>query len=214
MSESTGPHPSTSCARPPLKNSSQTPPLAPPLYLSTVYEFSGLDQVDAIYQGRETGFIYARDGHPNARQFAEKMAVLEGGEQALICASGMAAESAVMLALLSQGDRVAMAEGLYGRTSLLVSRELARFGIGHDLFDQARPETLESVFTDRTRLVFVETLTNPLLRMADIEGLVRITRSRGVAPGCGPHLCPPALPTPEAGGRPGGSLRHEIDRRP
>ncbi len=180
MPEPTGPDPATICARPPRVNPSKTPPLAPPLQLSSVYEFSGIEQVDAVYQGREAGFIYARDGHPNAAQLAAKVAAIEGGEAALVCASGMAAESALMLALLDQGDRVAMAEGLYGRTTTLVAKELARFGIGHDLFDQSRPETLRDALTPRTRLAFVETLSNPLLRMADVEGLAAITRASGV----------------------------------
>ena len=184
MPEPTGPRPTpdpaTTCARPPIPNPSRTPPLAPPLLLSTVYEFAGVDQVDAVYQGREAGFVYARDAHPNAMQLAAKVAALEGGEASLVCGSGMAAESALMLALLGQGDRVALAEGLYGRTTVLVARELARFGIGHDPFDPTRPETLRAALTPSTRLVFAETLSNPLLRMADIEGLAAITRPAGV----------------------------------
>jgi cystathionine beta-lyase/cystathionine gamma-synthase len=180
MPEPTGPDPATTCARPPIANPSRTPPLAPPLLLSSVYEFSGIEQVDAVYQGSETGFVYARDGHPNAAQLAAKVAAIEGGESALVCASGMAAESALMLAMLDQGDRVALADGLYGRTGMLVTKELARFGIGHDFFDQSRPETLRDALTPRTRLAFVETLSNPLLRMADIEGLAEIARPAGV----------------------------------
>ena len=184
MPESTGPvppsDPSTTCARPPLPNPSKTPPLSPPIQLSSVYEFSGVEQVDAVYEGREAGFVYARDGHPNALQLATKVAALEGGEASLVCASGMAAESALMLALLRQGDRVALAEGLYGRTTMLVAGELARFGIGHDLFDQTRPETLRGALTPSTRLAFVETLSNPLLRMADVEGLAAVTRPAGI----------------------------------
>jgi cystathionine beta-lyase/cystathionine gamma-synthase len=180
MPEPTGPDPATTCARPPRPDQSRTPPLAPPLQLSSVYEFAGIEQVDAVYQGREAGFIYARDGHPNAAQLASKVASIEGGEAALVCASGMAAESALMLAELGQGDRVAIAEGMYGRTTLLVAQELARFGIGHDLFDQSRPETLRAAMTPKTRLAFAETLSNPLLRMADVEGLAAITRPLGI----------------------------------
>ena len=180
MPEPTGPDPSTTCARPPVPNPSKTPPLAPPIQLSSVYEFQGVDQVDAVYRGEQTGFVYARDGHPNAMQLAAKVAALEGGESALVCASGMAAESALMLALLGQGDRVALSEGLYGRTTILVAKELARFGIGHDLFDATRPDSLRAALTSRTRLVFVETLSNPLLRLADIAGLASIGREAGV----------------------------------
>jgi cystathionine beta-lyase/cystathionine gamma-synthase len=182
MSESNGPRPdpATVCARPPIPNPSKTPPLAPPLQLSSVYEFAGIEQVDAVYQGSEAGFVYARDGHPNALQLASKVSALEGGEATLVCGSGMAAESALMLALLSQGDRIALADGIYGRTTLLVAKELARFGIEYDLFDQSRPETLRAALTPKTRLAFVETLSNPLLRMADLEGLAEITRGAGV----------------------------------
>ena len=181
MPELNGPtDPATICARPPIPNPSKTPPLVPPLQLSAVYEFAGIDQVDAVYEGREVGFVYARDGHPNAMQLSAKVAALEGGEASIAFGSGMAAESALMLALLGQGDRVALAEGLYGRTTMLVVKELARFGIGHDFFDQARPETLRGALTPTTRLAFVETLSNPLLRMADVEGLAAITRASGV----------------------------------
>ncbi len=180
MPEPTGPDPSTTCARPPIPNPSKTPPLAPPIQLSSVYEFQGVDQVDAVYHGMLDGFVYARDGHPNALQLATKVAALEGGEAALVCASGMAAESALMLSLLGQGDRVALSEGLYGRTTMLVAKELARFGIGHDLFDATRPDSLRPALTPRTRLAFVETLSNPLLRLADISGLAAIAREAGV----------------------------------
>src|SRR4051812_48797992 len=116
MRETTGPDPSTTCARPPRGKPSSTPPLSPPIQLSTVYEFDDLDRVDAVYQGREAGFLYARDGHPNASELAAKVAAIEGAEAALVCGSGMAAESALMLSMLEQGDRVALSEGLYGRT--------------------------------------------------------------------------------------------------
>ena len=132
MPEPDGPDPATTCARPPDRPAVRgPPPLAPPLQLSSVYEVAGLDQIDALYEGREPGFIYARDGHPNAAQLAAKVAALEGAEAGLVCASGMAAEAAVFLACLGQGDEVALSEGLYGRTVALVGRELARFGVGH-----------------------------------------------------------------------------------
>jgi cystathionine beta-lyase/cystathionine gamma-synthase len=179
MPEAAGPDPATACARPPRPSPSSTPPLAPPLQLSSVYEFADLDRVDAFYQGRDAGFVYARDGHPNASQLAAKVAGLEGGEAALVCGSGMAAESALLLAHLEQGDHVALSEGLYGRTSVLVARELARFGVGHDLFDATQPETLGRAIRPRTRVILVETLSNPLLRLANVEGLAAVARPAG-----------------------------------
>ena len=144
-----------------------------------VYRIEGLDQVDALYEGREPGFVYARDGHPNAVQLATKVAALEGAEAALICASGMGAEAALLLTLLAPGDEVALSEGVYGRTVALIGRELARFGIGHRTFDATRPDTLRAVIGPKTKVVFAETLSNPLVRLADIPGLAEVAQSTG-----------------------------------
>jgi cystathionine beta-lyase/cystathionine gamma-synthase len=172
--------PDTLCARPPESPPSVTAPLAPALQLSSVYRIEGLDQIDALSQGAVSGFTYARDGHPNAAQLAAKTAALEGAEAALVCGAGMAAEAAILLTTLEQGDHVALSAGLYGKTTRLVTRELARFGIDHSLFDATGAESLRAALTFRTRLVFVETLSNPLVRVADLDGLAAIAHEAGV----------------------------------
>jgi len=169
----------TTCARGADEAPSATSPLAPSIHLSAVYRIDGLDQIDALYEGRAAGFIYARDGHPNAAQLAAKIAALEGAEASLVCASGMAAEAAVFLAGVGQGDAIALSEGIYGRSVALAARELARFGVEHQTFDATRPETLAAVLTPATRLVFAETLSNPLVRLADIEGLAAVAHRSG-----------------------------------
>jgi cystathionine beta-lyase/cystathionine gamma-synthase len=180
MSSPQEPDLSTTCARAGDDPPSRTAPLAPPIELSAVYRVEGLDQVDGLYEGREPGFIYARDGHPGAARLASKVAALEGAEAALVCASGMAAESALLLALLEPGAEVALSDGVYGRTVALVGRELARFGVGHRTFDATRPETLREALTPATRLAFAETLSNPLVRLADLEGLAEVAAGAGV----------------------------------
>ena len=165
------PDPATTCARPPELPPSRTPPVAPSIHLASVFHVPDLATVDALYQGDEQGYFYARDGHPNRTQLETKVAALEGADAAVVCGSGMAAESAVFLSVLSQGDEVAISDGLYGRTVALVGRELAKFGVGHTVFDATRPETLRGTITPRTRIVFAETLSNPLVRLADIAGL-------------------------------------------
>lgn len=183
MSSPHEPDPSTVCARGSHHEDdprSGTSPLAPPIELSAVYRVEGLDQIDALYEGREAGFIYARDGHPTAARLAAKAAALEGAEAGLVCASGMAAESALFLALLEPGTEVALSEGVYGRTAALVGRELARFGVGCTTFDAARPETLRRAIAPATRLAFAETLSNPLLRLADIAGLAAVAADAGI----------------------------------
>jgi cystathionine beta-lyase/cystathionine gamma-synthase len=174
------PQPATVCARAPARTPSTSRPLAPPLDLSVVYCPTDLDHVDALYDGKADGFIYARDGHPNAAQLAEKMARLEGAEAGLVCASGMGAIAAVFLSLLSQHDHVLVARGMYGKTTALVARQLSRWGIDNSFFDAADAASLQSQLTPKTRLVFVETISNPLLSIADLDSLAAIARDSGI----------------------------------
>jgi cystathionine beta-lyase/cystathionine gamma-synthase len=173
-------HPATLCARSPVQANSTTRPLIPALDLSVVYRVKGLDHVDALYDGSAPGFTYARDGHPNAAQLAAKMARLEGAEAALVCASGMGAIAAAFLSLLSQGDHALISAGVYGRTSALAGRQLPRWGIDHGVFDPSDADAARSLLNARTRLIFVETLSNPLLRLADLESLGALAREAGV----------------------------------
>lgn len=179
MSQPRPPQLETICARPPENPPSVSTALSPTPQLSIVYRIAGLDEVDALYQGEEQGYVYARDGHPNATQLGGKIAEIEGAEAGLVFASGMAAEAALMLTLLDAGGHIALAEGVYGRTSALVTRDLRRFGVTHSVFDPTRPESLRDVLRAETRLVFVETLSNPLVRLADLKALAAVTHAAG-----------------------------------
>jgi cystathionine beta-lyase/cystathionine gamma-synthase len=173
-------NPATLCARAPRPVPSATSPLTPALEASVVHRIASLDEVDALYEGRTPGFVYARDGHPNLVQLAAKVARLESAEAAWIGASGMAVESASLLALLEAGDRLALADGVYGKTFRLAA-ELRRFGVEIDRFDAADPSTLRTALGPRTRVVFVETLSNPLLRLADVPALADLAGSAGAS---------------------------------
>jgi len=148
--------------------------------MSVVYCPDDLDHVDALCDGASKGFIYARDAHPNAAQLAEKMSRLEGAEAGLVCSSGMGAIASVFLTLLSQNDHTLISEGVYGKTSSLVNRHLSRWGITHGTFDPADSRSLESLVNPNTRLIFVETISNPLLRVADLDALAAVARKAGI----------------------------------
>lgn len=179
MSSPDRPRPETACARPPEARPSASRPLSPPIHLGAVYTIAGLDQIDDLYEGRESGYTYRRDGDANSDLLASKVAELESAGDSLVCASGMAAESALFLSALTAGDEVALSDNLYGKTVALVGRELSRFGVGHRFFDATRPESLRNALSPRTRLVFVETLSNPLVRLADIAGLAEVSHAAG-----------------------------------
>ena len=159
---------------------STTTPLVPPIFPSAVYIADDVDQMNRVYEGQEAGFTYAREGSPNAEQLAAKIAQLEGADACLITNSGMSAVTAIVLGLLKAGDHLVAGNQLYGRTHRLVSRELTRFGVATDLVDASNVAAVEAAMRPNTRMILVEVVSNPLLRVADIEALGRIARSRGV----------------------------------
>ncbi|HTU17054.1 MAG TPA: aminotransferase class I/II-fold pyridoxal phosphate-dependent enzyme [Gemmataceae bacterium] len=149
-------------------------PLTPPLYPSAVYTLPDLDALDRILDAQESGFIYARDAHPNARRLAAQLAEFEGAQWALVTSSGMAAISALVLATVEQGQRVLASHRLYGRTTQLFQQELPRLGVQSAFVDTSDLDQVRHALQTPTRLLFVETLSNPLLRVADLEALAHV----------------------------------------
>jgi cystathionine beta-lyase/cystathionine gamma-synthase len=154
-------------------------PLVPPLYQSSVYTLPDLDALDRIYDAGEPGFIYARDAHPNARRLAASLAAVEGGAWAAVTGSGMAAVSAILLATVEKGGRVVASNRLYGRSTQLLHQELARFGVQTTFVDVNDEGAVARALETPARLLFVETVSNPLLRVADLDALGRLAHERG-----------------------------------
>ncbi len=143
-------------------------PHSPPIYLASVYRCSDPEEAEQLLAGKRGGYIYQRDAHPNGEWLAQKLQRLHGAAWALMASSGMAALSAAVLSRVTVGDRVAIADQLYGRSTQLFVERLTRLGIGMDLFEVVAPESLADVLSDRTRLVVLETISNPMLRVADV----------------------------------------------
>src|SRR5262245_40466211 len=162
-------------ALPPLGESS---PLVPPLFQSSVYTLPDLDALDRIMNGEEPGFIYARDSHPNARHLAEQLAALETANWALVCGSGMAAITASLLALVQQGDRIVASNRLYGRTTQLLHQELPRFGVHTTLVDSCNLDQVREALAKPAKVLFVETMSNPMVRVVDVAGLAELAQAR------------------------------------
>ena len=157
----------------------ETQPLVPPIYQSSVYTIPDLDALDAIMNDGEPGYIYARDAHPNAKRLASLLADAEGAEWGVITGSGMAAISAIVLATVQQGQRIVASNRLYGRTVQLFTQELSRFGVTTDYVDANDLGAVESALARKPRLLFVETMSNPLLRVVDIEALAELAHANG-----------------------------------
>lgn len=157
-----------------------TRPLAPPLYAAAVYALPDLDALDAVSDGHAPGYIYARDAHPNADQLAAELAALEGGSWGVVCNSGMAALSAAVLSLVSAGDTILASRWLYGRTSQLFNQQLARYGVAtHQVDVSDLDATRAAVAEHRPKVLYAETLSNPLCRTADLAALAEIAHAGG-----------------------------------
>jgi len=137
--------------------------------------------VDAVWEGREAGYVYGRFGTPNHTMLEETLASLEGGEAGLVLSSGMGALSAFLLGGLRSGDHLVAGRDLYGATTALLREQAPRWGISVTFADPTDAAAVEAAVTDRTRAVVVEAVSNPLLRLADLPGLAAVARRRGIA---------------------------------
>ena len=155
-------------------------PVVSPIQPSVVYASEDADALDAQYEGRTKGYTYAREGHPNAETLAGMIDVLEGAEGGIVTGSGMAAVSAALLANLKAGDHVIGADQLYGRSLRLMREDLPRFGIEVSLVDPTDAARIKAAIRPNTRMMLLETVSNPTLRIADLEGAAALAKAHGV----------------------------------
>jgi cystathionine beta-lyase/cystathionine gamma-synthase len=144
-----------------------------PIYQSSTFEYAGASDYHDVQ--------YIRlNNTPNHTVLHAKIAALEGTEQALVASSGMAAISSTLLSLVAAGDHVIAHDGLYGGTFDLLTKDLPRLGVSCTFVDANRPETWAAHVTPRTRLFYVETITNPLVQVVALDQVARFARERGL----------------------------------
>ncbi|MEP5762685.1 MAG: aminotransferase class I/II-fold pyridoxal phosphate-dependent enzyme [Litoreibacter sp.] len=151
-----------------------------PLQPSVVYASPDPDTLDAQYEGRETGYTYSREGHPNASVLAAKIDAMEECEGGQVTASGMAAVTATMLGLLSAGDHLIGGDQLYGRSLRMLAEDLPRLGITSTLADPTDARAIEAAITPKTKMILVEVVSNPTLRVADMEGIAAVAKAHNL----------------------------------
>lgn len=158
---------------------SATRPLTAPIYQNSVFEIESLEQVDDIYEGRQDGFIYSRDANPNVTILERVVADLEGADDAVAFASGMGAIGITLLALVESGDTVLAADALYGGTNLLLRQHLTRLGIRTEFVDATDLDAVERSLTTAPKLMLIESITNPLLSLPNIEAIAGLAHQQG-----------------------------------
>ncbi|WP_415402993.1 trans-sulfuration enzyme family protein [Tateyamaria sp. SN3-11] len=170
-----------SLMRPTPLPESASHPVVTPLSPSVVYASDTPDMLDAQYEGDLHGYTYSREGHPNADVVAQAIDRMEGApHMGVVTASGMAAVSAVLLGLTQAGDHVIGGNQLYGRSLRMMSEDLPRLGIETSMVDPGDVEAVRAAIRPETKLILVEVVSNPTLRVADILGLSALAKETGV----------------------------------
>lgn len=168
------------------------------MYLTSSFVFASAAQAAARFSGEEEGFVYGRFSNPTVSALQTRLAALEGGEACVATASGMSAILALAMATLSAGDHVIASRGLFGATQQLFGTLLARFGIETSFVPATDLAAYRAALGPRTRLVFVETPSNPLTEVVDIAAVAQIAHEGGALLAVDNCFCSPALQQPLA----------------
>ncbi|MGB7318544.1 MAG: aminotransferase class I/II-fold pyridoxal phosphate-dependent enzyme [Planktotalea sp.] len=155
-------------------------PIVTPLSTAVAFASNTPDELDAQYEGREHGYTYAREGHPNASVLAQRIDALEGVTGGIVTSSGMSAVFAALAGTLQAGDHVIGGDQLYGRSLRLMKEDLPRFGIETSLADPTDAKAFAKAIRPNTKAVLVEVVSNPTLRVADMDGIAQLCAEKGI----------------------------------
>ena len=170
--------------------------VATPIYQTSTFAFESADEGADMFAGRAPGHVYTRWGNPNVAELEGKIAALEGAEDAIATASGMAAISTVLLAALRAGDHCLVDTACYSATNTLFNQEFPRLGIEATFVDTGDLDAVKTALRPNTRLVYTETPGNPTLKIVDLAALAAFARARGLLTICDNTFATPYLPRP------------------
>lgn len=155
-------------------------PVEAPLVLSSAFAFASAEQAAAAFRGEDDADIYGRWGTPNVRALEAKMAALEGGEDAVATASGMGAIAGALLTTCKAGDHLVAPRSMYAESARLLRERLPRFGITTTFVDDLSVEGFSAAIQPNTRVLYLETPSNPTLALTDLVAVAALGRNRGI----------------------------------
>lgn len=156
-----------------------TTPTVNPIYQTSVFTFDSLEKMDEAFAGQPGGYVYSRMHNPNHNALEEALAELEGGEVAVVTSSGMSAIMIACLGHMSAGDRLLVTRDCYGGTESQFIQEFKRFGIVVDFVDFYDLAATEQALQAGAKVVYLETISNPLMKVADVTALSRMAHEHG-----------------------------------
>ena len=154
--------------------------LTAPLFQTSTFVFDSAEQGEGRFAGEDDGFIYSRLGNPTVRILEDKIAVLEGGEAGLAFSSGMAAVSAVLIALTKTNDHILCSKGVYGCTFGLLELLKEKYQVAHDFSGMESEEQVRSSIRPETACIYIETPINPTMKMIDLDMIVKVAKEHGI----------------------------------
>lgn len=166
------------------------------LYLTSSFVFKSAAQAAARFSGEEEGNVYARFSNPTVTNLQERLAALEGAEGCIATASGMSAILSTVMALLKAGDHIVASRSIFGATQQLFANIFTRFGIETSLVEATNVEAYRAALKPNTRLVFIETPSNPLTEVVDIAAVADVAHRGGALLAVDNCFCTPVLQRP------------------
>lgn len=169
-----------------------------PIFLTSSYVFSSAAEAAARFSGEQPGNIYSRFTNPTVRTFEQRLASLEGAECCVATASGMSAITATIIGLLKTGDHIVSSRSIFGSTTVLLTNIIGKLGIETTFVELADLSAWEKAIKPETKLLFLETPSNPLTELVDIAALAEIAHKHGCLLAVDNCFCTPALQQPIA----------------
>jgi O-succinylhomoserine sulfhydrylase len=169
---------------------------AEPIFLTSSFVFANAAEAAARFSGAVPGNIYSRFTNPTVRMFQERLAALEGGAACIATSSGMAAILATCMTLLKSGDHIVSASGVFGTTLSLFNQYLSKFGVATSYVRLSDVSAWEAAIRPETRLFYLETPSNPLMELADIQALADLAHAHDILLVVDNCFCTPALQQP------------------
>lgn len=166
------------------------------LYLTSSFVFDDAEEAARRFQNLEPGMVYSRFTNPSVQMFEQRLASLEEAQDCVAAASGMSAILSVCLGLLKSGDEIVTTGSLFGATIQLFDNFMTKFGVGVKYVYLSRPEEWEAAISPATRLFYLETPSNPLTQVADLQAIGTIARKAGVITVVDNCFCTPAIQQP------------------
>lgn len=166
------------------------------LYLTSSFVFANAAQAAARFSGNEPGNVYSRFTNPTVATMQDRLAALEGAEGCIATATGMAAILATVMALLKAGDHIVASRSIFGATQQMFGNILPRFGVDTSFVDDGAVDAFRAALRPNTRLIFIETPSNPLTEVFDVAALAQLAHGAGALLAVDNCFCTPALQRP------------------